>query len=211
MDGDSSCDRCRPHLPPPSLAARSPRWPAAAATSPPKPARPDAGGLADDREPVGVEQPQRGAGDRQGAGDPDVHDPSARGLEGAAGRFQRGALRRCTPPRRTPDGDVTAFLRIADGPAFGDDSLAKLARQRAGSDEYARPPEIQENVELDGVEMYHVAGAVGHGDYAIDIGAIYGENLVEIHIASDAKTPSELQELLDSILASWEWAPRARP
>ena len=53
--------------------------------------------------------------------------------------------------------------------------------------------------------MYHVAGAVGRGNHVIDLGAIVGKNLVEIHIESDARTPEELQAVLDSILATWQW------
>ena len=63
-----------------------------------------------------------------------------------------------------------------------------------------------ENVDVAGVEMYHVAGNVGSDNNIIDLGAIVGENLVEIHIESDSRTPEELQEVLDSVLASWQWS-----
>ena len=104
-----------------------------------------------------------------------------------------------------PDGNVVGFLRIADGSAFVYDPLARLARQRAHSSQYQKAPEILETVYVDSVEMYHVAGAVGRGNHVIDLGAIVGKNLVEIHIESDARTPEELQAVLDSILATWRW------
>ncbi len=104
------------------------------------------------------------------------------------------------------NASVTGFLRIADGPAFLDEPLPKLAKERAGSSEYQTKPEVLENVDVAGVEMYHVAGNVGSDNNIIDLGAIVGENLVEIHIESDARTPEELQEVLDSVLASWQWS-----
>jgi hypothetical protein len=107
----------------------------------------------------------------------------------------------------TPDGDVTGFLRVADGNAFVyDDPLHRLAQQRINSGEYQKLPKMLDNVAVDGVEMYHVAGNVGNGNYIIDLGAIVGKNLTEIHIESDDLTPEELQEVLDSVLATWQWA-----
>ena len=103
------------------------------------------------------------------------------------------------------DGNVTGFLSIADGSAFLYEPLARLARQRVRWPAYQKRPKILETVYVDSVEMYHVAGAVGRGNHVIDLGAIVGKNLVEIHIESDARTPEELQAVLDSILATWRW------
>jgi hypothetical protein len=105
----------------------------------------------------------------------------------------------------SPDGSVTAFLGTADGRALLGETLDKLARKKAGSSEYDRPPRILDSIEVDGVEMYRVAGQVARFKYVIAIGAIYGDNLVEAQIETDTLSPGELEDVFASILASWKW------
>jgi hypothetical protein len=102
------------------------------------------------------------------------------------------------------DGTVSAFMSIADGPALTDEPLDKLARDKARSD-FDRKP-ATDTIEVDGVEMYRVAGKVDGSTYAIAIGTIHDDKLTELRIESYVRSPEEVQEVLDSVLAAWKWA-----
>jgi hypothetical protein len=102
------------------------------------------------------------------------------------------------------DGTVSAFMSIADGPALLDESLDKLARAKVRSD-FVQKPAV-DTLEVDGVEMYRVAGNVDGSTYAIAIGTIDDEKLVELRLESSVRSLEELQEVLDSVLAAWKWA-----
>ena len=61
-------------------------------------------------------------------------------------------------------------------------------------------------IEVDGAEAYQVAGKVNRSTYVIAIGTIHDDKLVELHVESDVRSPEEVQEIVDSVLAAWHWA-----
>ena len=107
-----------------------------------------------------------------------------------------------------PDGSVGGFLSIVDGDALVDILLDQLAKQLVKSSEFkvGRHPEILPTTEIDGVEAYHVTGKLGDTTNVIQIGTIHDGQLVEIRMESHDRTPAELQEVLDSVVAAWRWA-----
>jgi hypothetical protein len=104
-----------------------------------------------------------------------------------------------------PDGTLVAFLSTSDGSALADQSLAKLAKEKARSSEFQQAPEILGDVDVAGVTMYHLAGKTSANTYAINLGTIHDDDLVEIHIESSLMSQEELEQTFDSILATWEW------
>jgi hypothetical protein len=104
------------------------------------------------------------------------------------------------------DGSLVGMISIADGPAFVEDTNAQLARELVRSSEFQRPPKVLEDLRIDGVEVYQVAGKVDEFDYTIQLGTIFEENLVEVRIESYQLSPQEMRETLESVLASWQWA-----
>ena len=106
------------------------------------------------------------------------------------------------------DGSVGGFLSIVDGDALADSSLDELARELVRSSEFkaGKRPEIQPTTEIAGVEAYHVTGKLGDSTNIIQIGTIHDNQLVEIRLESHDRTPEELQEVLDSVVAAWQWA-----
>jgi hypothetical protein len=103
------------------------------------------------------------------------------------------------------DGSLVGMISIADGPAFVEDTNAQLARELVRSSEFQRAPKILEDLRIDGVDVYQVAGKVDEFDYTIQLGTIFKENLVEVRIESYQLSPQEMREILDSVLASWQW------
>ena len=56
------------------------------------------------------------------------------------------------------------------------------------------------------MEMYQVAGEMHRFTSVVAIGTIHDDNLVELRIESDVRSPEELRGILDSVLAAWQWA-----
>ena len=106
------------------------------------------------------------------------------------------------------DGSVAGFLSIVDGDALADSSLDQLAKEAVSSSEFkaGQRPKIQPTTEIDGVEAYHVTGKLGDSTNIIQIGTIHDGQLVEIRMESHERTPDELQEVIDSVVAAWQWA-----
>jgi hypothetical protein len=107
-----------------------------------------------------------------------------------------------------PDGTLLAFLATSDGSAVVEEPLARLAREKARSSEFQQAPKILDDVQVAGVTMYHLAGKTSAHTYAINLGTIHDDDLVEIHIESSLMSQQELEETFDSILATWQWTAR---
>jgi hypothetical protein len=102
--------------------------------------------------------------------------------------------------------DELTFVAIADGPAVNDDTIDERAQEVARSDEFDRAPKVMEPVMIDGVEAYRVAGDVGNGSYIIEVGTITGGQDVNLRLETFNISPEESQQILDSVLASWQWS-----
>jgi hypothetical protein len=101
--------------------------------------------------------------------------------------------------------DELTFVAISDGPAVNDDSIDERAQEVARSDEFDRAPKVMEPVTIDGVEAYRVAGDVGNGSYIIEVGTITGGQDVNLRLETFNVSPEESQQILGSVLASWQW------
>lgn len=95
-------------------------------------------------------------------------------------------------------GEVNAFGQTPDADQLGDIAIA------AG--EYPTEPKKLPNSELDGVEVYHIAGKVQPLNYLEEFGAVVGDRIVTLTFEfSPAYSPQERQELVDSVTATFAW------
>ena len=125
--------------------------------------------------PDGLTQPERAAGDRRTASRVHVHGASP--LE--AGRSSAAAAARSSPPSTPPtsaaDGNVTGLpehrrrVRVRVRPAGPPREAARPAPASTRSRRRSWGPSTST-----ASRCTHVAGAVGHGNHVIDLGAIVG-------------------------------------
>lgn len=85
-------------------------------------------------------------------------------------------------------------------------SLDELAEVAARPDRFGRSPKVLPSVEIDGVEMYHLAGQVNKVTYLEEFGVANEERLISLHFEFDSEfSPEERQEVVDATMASFRW------
>ena len=96
-------------------------------------------------------------------------------------------------------GEIDAFGQTPDADALADIAIA------AG--EYPTEPKKLPATELDGVEVYHLAGKVQPLNYLEEFGAVVGDRIVTLTFEfSPAYSPEQRQEVVDSVTATFRWA-----
>lgn len=98
-------------------------------------------------------------------------------------------------------------MQVSDSPSLaGDSSLARLARI-AVKTYTIRRGKILDNVTVNGVEMYHLAGYRNTGHRFNAYGCIYNGYDIDIFFTFDPDDykPAEQQQIMDEVLASVEW------
>lgn len=107
------------------------------------------------------------------------------------------------------DPDSTSLLSLGETPALG--STADLTELRRNALDVARrvypmTPEQRPDVEVDGVEMYHLEGRVQPLNWESEFGAIVDDHVVVLRFHLSPRTPlTERRQLVDSVLATFEW------
>lgn len=120
-----------------------------------------------------------------------------------------------TSRRSSLGGGLDVELVTASGPGFErlsfgsyqgqrPHSLDELVKKAAADVEWKRRPERLDDVEVDGVTMYHLSGPIGVGYTNEQFGAEVG-NLIFRIVVSTEGGKAERRELADSILASARW------
>ena len=105
------------------------------------------------------------------------------------------------------DDDTASAMTLAETQAFGStagaDELADIAR---ASNLDPMIPRKLPAVELDGVEVYHLAGKVQRLNYLEEFGAVVDDRIVTLSFQlSPEITPTERREIVDSVLATFRW------
>lgn len=117
--------------------------------------------------------------------------------------------------RSSLGGGLDVELVTASGPgferlSFGSfqgyraHSLDELVKEAAVDVEWKRRPERLDDVEVDGVMMYHLSGPIGVGYTTEQFGAEVGNLVVRIVVSTEGGK-AERRELAASILASARW------
>lgn len=83
-------------------------------------------------------------------------------------------------------------------------TLDQLAHHSLRSNSWARNPSILGETTLAGEPAYHLRGPVGGGLFADVYGALHQGRQVELDIETGGSA-AEHQEVVDSVLASWQW------
>lgn len=147
-------------------------------------------------------------------------EPSEPAVEPADGpRVKVNSLVIRTPKgyttRRSSVGGLDIELVTASGPGFErlsfgsypgyrPHSLDELVKKAAADVEWKRRPERLDDIEVDGVMMYHLSGPIGVGYTNEQFGAEVGNRIFRIVVSTEGGQ-AERQELADSILATARW------
>lgn len=104
--------------------------------------------------------------------------------------------------RHTPStmslGEIDAFGGTSDIDEVAENALTTLP--------YDQLPKRLPNTQLDGVEVYHLAGMVQDHLYHEEFGANVDDRLVSLVFdLSDLLSPAERREVVDSVVASFRW------
>jgi hypothetical protein len=100
-------------------------------------------------------------------------------------------------------GETEIALGLA--PTNGNDfSLDQLAHQTMRSQPWSTTPRIAPETTVAGEPAYHLTGPVGNGTRTETYGVGYRDMGIVIVIDSYL-TPAKLQDLADSVLATWQW------
>jgi hypothetical protein len=95
-------------------------------------------------------------------------------------------------------GEIDAFGQTPDPDALADTAIA------AGP--YPTKPKKQPTTELDGVEVYHLAGQVQPRNYLEEFGAVVDDRIVTLTFQfSPQYSPEQRQEIVDSVTATFGW------
>lgn len=101
-----------------------------------------------------------------------------------------------------PDGEQFAVLAVPTTTRLSTDELAKDA---LGDAAFVGKPVRLDDVEVDGVPMYHVRGPLGADQTRDRVGAEYGGYEMVLQLTTVLPKAAH-QELIDSVLASVTWA-----
>lgn len=104
---------------------------------------------------------------------------------------------------RKPGSD--SFISFGVVETYGNTfTLAQLAHHSLRSNSWARKPSIVAETTLAGEPAYHLRGPVGGGLFADVYGALHQGRQVELDIETEGPA-AEHQQVVDSVLASWQW------
>lgn len=102
-------------------------------------------------------------------------------------------------------GSTNDVVSLGQSP-WGSSSVTDAAKLALKSSTYLVPPKRLEDVVLDGVVAYHLAGGPDHFTAGDMYGAIYEGDLVTIEFDfSKQRSPAERRKLMASSLATFHW------
>lgn len=103
--------------------------------------------------------------------------------------------------------DNLSFMTLSEIEAFGStQSAEELGHTRVESSLFKTPPKLLPVTELDGVEVYHVAGFVTSDRYVEEFGAIRNDRIVSLAFSFNEKVPaSERKRVVAQVLPTFSW------
>lgn len=107
------------------------------------------------------------------------------------------------------DPGSTSVLSLGETPALG--STADLTELRRNALNVARrvypmTPRPRPDVEVDGVEMYHLEGRVQPLNWESEFGVIVDDHIIVLRFHLSPRIPlAQRHQLVDSVLATFEW------
>lgn len=104
----------------------------------------------------------------------------------------------------SPDGDLLSVVEVDfPGEAPDTDAQAEIALDGLG-----RKFEVQEPVEVDGVEMWHISGKESQGTFADVYGAVVEGTAVRLtlRLGSDEYDAEQRAAANQQVLDSWTWS-----
>lgn len=109
--------------------------------------------------------------------------------------------------RDAGDDDSFSSVTLGEVDAFGGQTDPdELAKSAIRTSPYPTDPKVLDTVEVDGVEMYHLAGKVDKHAYLEAYGAVVDDTIVSLSFTfATWIEPAERQETVDSVLASYRW------
>lgn len=109
--------------------------------------------------------------------------------------------------RDAGDDDSTSLITLGEIESFGGQvDPDQLARSAIRTSPFPIDPKVLPTVEVDGVEMYHLAGKVDRNAYLEDFGAVVDDTIVSLSFDFETSiAPAERQQVVDAVLASFRW------
>jgi hypothetical protein len=99
--------------------------------------------------------------------------------------------------------DTVTLFQVPD-PSLGRGGVQRSAEQVLEGG-YLQTPDILEPTEVDGVEVFHIAGRIDTASFVEHFGATVDGQAVRVEITmSDRRSKQERQSLVDSVLATVE-------
>lgn len=100
--------------------------------------------------------------------------------------------------------DSVALFQVPD-PSQGSGGVDRLAEDSLKSGSYLQEPEILEPTEVDGVEVFHIAGRINSASFLEEFGTSVDGQAVRIELLmSDTQSKAERQAMVDSVMATVE-------
>lgn len=105
------------------------------------------------------------------------------------------------------DPDTTSVMGLGQIESYDDTLTAdELADVAIAASSYPTPPKKLPVTELDGVEVYHLAGQVQKFTYLEEFGAVVKGKIVTLTFQfSRDYSPQERQEIVESVTATFRW------
>ncbi len=105
------------------------------------------------------------------------------------------------------DDDTSSLLSLGEIDAFGGTpSASELGDTALTTNPYRFDPKKLPETELDGVEVYHLAGKILPLTYLEEFGAVVDDRIVTLRFEfSSEVTPAERREVVDAVTASFAW------
>lgn len=100
-----------------------------------------------------------------------------------------------------PEVVTVLFLFQVPDPSLGAGGLERAAQQSLRIGGYLQKPKILEPTEIDGVEMYHIAGRIDRATFIEEFGATVDGQLVRVKLVmAEVMSKKERRELVESVL-----------
>ena len=104
------------------------------------------------------------------------------------------------------DDDTISAVTLGETEAYGPLGLDKLADAAIEGGQFVQDPKKLPTTDLDGVEVYHLAGKIDRFQYREELGAIVDDNIVTLIVQlGPGISASEHTEIVDSVTASVAW------